>query len=92
MVSMGRNTAARKGENMANQKETVRVPKMDEYGYADNDGQQCPMCGSEDIEGGQWHRDAGVDPSIAWQKMYCDGCGSTWEDEYKLIGYNDLVQ
>ena len=41
----------------------------------------CPVCGSKTISGGQFNTDS----LVAWQPIHCEACGSSWEDTYKLI-------
>lgn len=42
----------------------------------------CPMCGAEQIEGG----DRDVEDGMATQRMDCKSCGSEWTDVYHLAG------
>lgn len=55
-------------------------------GYVLGRGTRCPVCRSENIEGGSVEVDAGA----ATQEVYCVDCGSEWEDVYSLIGYQNL--
>jgi transcription elongation factor Elf1 len=49
--------------------------------YLERGGQHCPYCHGTDISGGtldaEWNE--------AWAKVTCNGCGRTWQDEYKLV-------
>ena len=54
--------------------------------YLSNDGNKCPFCGSESIDGGTIQTDS----DIAWRYCSCDDCNSEWEDQYRMVGYNTL--
>ena len=54
--------------------------------YAEQGGLSCPVCGSDQIEGGQFD----VDQHTATQKMGCNDCESDWQDTYRLVGYVNL--
>lgn len=54
--------------------------------YVAVDGLKCPNCHKDTIEGDSWNSEAGH----AWQDCSCLTCGATWNDTYKLIGYDDL--
>ncbi|KZX57968.1 hypothetical protein A3709_20365 [Halioglobus sp. HI00S01] len=56
----------------------------DEYGQ--RQGSVCPVCTSDQIEGGRIEVDGGG----AWQPIACNHCGSTWDDDFKLTGYSRL--
>ena len=49
-------------------------------------GTHCPHCGGADIESNPVQCDSG----IAWAEVECENCGSTWADQYALIGYTNL--
>lgn len=51
--------------------------------YVQHSGVRCPYCGSPDLDGGSVTVDAGA----AWQGISCNGCGESWQDQYKLVGY-----
>ncbi len=56
--------------------------------YVTGGGVHCPNedCESTNIEGGSFDTDKGV----VTQNMICYDCGSSWVDEYILVGYRDL--
>ena len=61
---------------------------MNSKEYAQNQGYQCPVCGSPHINGeGQLEADTGV----AWQDCFCEDCDARWQDVYALTGYDNLV-
>ena len=62
--------------------------KMTTKEYMDNGACKCPVCHSEDIEGGSVEIDAGQ----AWQPMACNDCTATWNDVYKLTGFDELKE
>lgn len=55
--------------------------------YAALHGSHCPVCNSYNIRAGGA---MGQDDAIVWQTAECHECGSTWVDQYRLIGYSDL--
>lgn len=54
--------------------------------YIQRGGCTCLICKDESIEGGSIQTDSG----IAWQKVWCNSCGSEWTDNYKLVSTSDL--
>ena len=54
--------------------------------YIERGGCTCLICKDESIEGGIIQTNAG----IAWQKVWCNSCGSEWTDNYKLVSTSDL--
>jgi transposase-like protein len=52
--------------------------------YADHDGVTCPACGASALS---TNGNVQVTGGGASQSIECDHCGSTWEDTYKLVGY-----
>lgn len=54
--------------------------------YVVNQGNFCPHCDSNDLEGGKFD----VDTNRAWQAITCLSCEATWNDVYHLVGYDDL--
>lgn len=55
--------------------------------YAEAHGAFCPACQSSDIEGGTFE----ADNNYAWRRVKCLRCGASWNDVYKLTGYNNLM-
>lgn len=51
--------------------------------YLETYGNNCPFCGSADIEG----QAVNIVVGYASQELYCHGCNSSWEDEYSLTGF-----
>jgi len=48
--------------------------------YIRNGGSACPVCAGSDFEGGAVEIDAGY----AIQPIYCNECGASWADRYRL--------
>lgn len=59
---------------------------MSQEEYVKKRGLQCPNCASDQLEGDSVEIDAG----IAWQKVSCLDCDSSWTDCYDLTGFNQL--
>jgi len=57
--------------------------------YIENNGQQCPFCGSDDIH--MQHRPT-IGGGRASNPMTCDTCDKNWKDEYELIGYSEVQE
>lgn len=57
---------------------------MSDEEYVRHEGCVCPLCGSDNIEGDEVRTGTGT----AVQDMYCNACGGSWCDEYKLVGYS----
>ena len=49
-------------------------------------GSLCPACGSSNLSGNSVQVESGV----AWQGVECDDCKASWNDVFKLIGYEEL--
>ena len=60
---------------------------LTEKEYVEMKGTKCPACGSIELEG----RSINIDGGTATQGMSCLDCCATWEDVYKLSGY-DLLE
>lgn len=54
--------------------------------HVEQQGQKCPRCGSEEIEGDE----VTIDSGHAVQDMSCGACDSTWTDVYALLGFAGL--
>jgi hypothetical protein len=52
------------------------------------DPSKCPVCGSEDISGGDLEFESG----IITQEIWCPECNALWRDIYELTGYDQLVE
>ena len=64
------------------------MPELTTKKYVDNNGTNCPVCGSDNIEGEEVEVLAGS----ARQDVYCLECDATWTDVYSLTGYMSLVE
>jgi len=65
---------------------TIEVRVRDEdWDHCEKDGRCCPFCGFEETEGSSVETGGGH----ATQEMSCLVCDGEWEDQYKLIGFND---
>ena len=71
---------------MTTEKNTPEI--MTVLQYMTNGACKCPVCHSEEIEGGPIEIDAGQ----AWQPMSCNACPATWNDVYKLTGFSELKE
>lgn len=56
--------------------------------YLERHGNRCPSCKEEDIT----YNSIEADGDVAWSRGHCPSCGSTWTDQYKLIGFDNLEQ
>lgn len=55
--------------------------------YLKRGGSRCPVCNSDQLEGdGPYNADG----DYAWHRIKCLRCDSTWNDIYKLSGFDDL--
>jgi len=63
-----------------------KQPLTDEE-YVAKGGGVCPVCGSDQVEGGS----IDVDGPSAAQSVSCNDCNAEWKDIYQLTGYADLV-
>lgn len=58
------------------------IPQQHEY-----DGTRCPQCGeSHTIEGDEFT----AGDQQCWQSVHCTLCGASWDDLYKLVGFDNL--
>lgn len=48
--------------------------------YLNNKGMRCPICRSNNIEGGSFE----ADDNTSWQPCSCAKCGAEWNDVYYL--------
>jgi hypothetical protein len=68
----------------------VFVPKnkpMTTEEYIHCQGNKCPFCHSDDVNGGALT----VDGKEVWQEVCCNDCGLIWTDFYTLTGYEVTV-
>lgn len=56
---------------------------LTEEEYVAKAGNECPFCGSGEIEG----QSVEVDAGSASQKVGCNSCGREWLDVYTLVGF-----
>lgn len=63
-------------------------PKLSEAEYVANGGSRCPMCNSFNIR-----TTDEMDPNgtIGLQEVKCASCGATWQDRWKLDGYENIT-
>lgn len=54
--------------------------------YVDKCGSYCPACHSTQIEGGS----IDIESTDAIQEKGCNDCEASWNDLYRLVGFNDL--
>jgi hypothetical protein len=66
--------------------EPCSQPRLSPTEYADEAGQRCPVCLSDQIEAGSL--EAGE--TQAWQTVRCTACGASWDDVFVLRRYEDL--
>jgi hypothetical protein len=52
--------------------------------YTQKGGTICPYCQSEEIEGVSG---VGMEAGEAWQTIRCLSCSKSWDDVYRLAGY-----
>lgn len=55
--------------------------------YLINNGNICPFCGSEEIEGGEHE----YDDEIMTQVVFCKECNKNWVDIYRLVGIQGVA-
>jgi len=63
-------------------------PKLSSRQYVKIGANVCPSCKSDNINGGPLE----VDGVIAWSTVNCAECDATWEDIYRIEGYEHLRQ
>lgn len=71
---------------MKDMKKEITMPKTDRQ-YIKTSGQQCPSCEAHEVTTVD-HVE--TDGGSAWQEVKCDSCEATWQDIYKLTGYDNL--
>ncbi len=54
--------------------------------FIEEGGSCCPSCKGSDIES----EGIEVDGSIAWAEVSCNECSATWQELYKICGYDNL--
>ena len=64
------------------------MANLTEQEYVDRLGLACPNCHS--TEGVDTLEAPLVDDGIAWQKIECNLCLSSWVDNYTLVGYSEF--
>lgn len=65
-----------------------KKPLTDEEYVATYGGGVCPLCRSDQIEGGS----VDIDGTLALQKVCCLDCNANWVDIYHLNGYANLCK
>lgn len=61
-------------------------PLMGQRTYLKHGGGKCPACESKAISADELN----IDGAQAWCGVSCNDCGATWNDVYKLAGYEEL--
>ena len=56
------------------------------------DPTRCPVCEAENIWTDQGDFTVSEDGQIAASKTVCKSCGASWEDNYRICGYQNLVK
>lgn len=69
---------------MPPKKNKVKKPLTSKQ-YLEEGGGKCPNCHSSNITADVVQVDA-----EAWAEVTCDDCKATWQDVYKLMGYDNL--
>ncbi|HRO59846.1 MAG TPA: hypothetical protein PKZ27_02840 [Rhodocyclaceae bacterium] len=64
-------------------------PLTDEE-YASRNGLACPACHKSGVTGFDGPAD-GDQPGFLIQPCRCTACRATWEEWYRLLGYDDLT-
>lgn len=70
---------------MSNKATAMSTPLSDVQ-YRQAGGCQCPVCGSDNIEA----NGSDVQGETCYQDVSCNECDASWNDVYKLVGYDDL--
>ena len=63
------------------------MKQMTDAEYVARKGTSCPWCGSNDLEAQV--DEAQADGNDAMIPVSCLACGKSWEDLYKLAGYEE---
>jgi transcription elongation factor Elf1 len=50
--------------------------------YLERKGNDCPFCGSDDLEAGTLQSDA----DYAWRGVTCKACGEIWDENFQMVG------
>lgn len=61
-------------------------PKFTSEQHVANAAGVCPQCGATNITGGFVE----IEGCKAFQKVGCNSCDATWNDIYRLVGYDNL--
>jgi hypothetical protein len=62
--------------------------KLSQEQYTEKEGLNCPVCGASEPE--ESHSPDFVGPNLLYHGCYCSTCKSSWQDVYKLIGYDNV--
>lgn len=62
----------------------AKTTKVTDKEHAERQGCSCPACGSENVSANEW------DGEGACQEVECEDCGATWNDVYKMVGFDNL--
>lgn len=66
-------------------KKEKKIKRLSQKEYVKGDGMTCPFCHSKMIEG---DGSINFEGDIVSQNIYCLDCHKTWQDLYKLVGYD----
>lgn len=67
--------------------ESISSVNEQQRDYIARNGQFCPNCGSSHIEA---EVALEADGLVAWGRIGCSDCESTWNDQYRLVGFDNL--
>lgn len=60
---------------------------MDNQEYVQTCGELCPYCKSGEVKG---HSLESVGSTLVLRGCACERCGSEWEEEFHLTGYEEI--
>lgn len=60
--------------------------KEQEKEYLENNGVQCPVCKSENIDA----MESNFDGDTCTQEVHCNNCDTGWYDVYNLVGIQQI--
>ena len=64
------------------------MPELSNKQFVHHLGLRCPACGVNDTATAT--NLVETDSGSAWQDVHCESCKATWQDVYKLVGYDNL--
>ena len=60
------------------------MPRIDEKDY---DGSHCPNCNSSNLNGDGIE----LQDNSAYRNCDCEDCGAYWTEDFKIVGYSELM-